>query len=216
ARDRLAALRLEAARIQGDLARVADEELRLAREEEEARAIEARRAACDAEMRLLARLAGDRETGLLVDFKTDLIGRIRPNLARAAGDLLRETTRGRYAGCELSDDYELSILDEGEAFPLERFSGGERDLANLCLRLALGGALAERAGSVDFQFLALDEVFGSQDEERRLAILSALAALQGRFRQILLVTHIEDVKDHVEHVLRVETAEDGTSRVVVP
>jgi DNA repair protein SbcC/Rad50 len=77
----------------------------------------------------------------------------------------------------------------------------------------VGEVLAERSGE-QLGFLVLDEVLGSQDEQRRGNILRALAHLRGRFRQILLITHIEDVKDALEHVLYVEDAEDGTSRLV--
>ena len=45
------------------------------------------------------------------------------------------------------------------------FSGGEQDLAALCLRLALSRTLAGQRG-VETGFIILDEVVGSQDHER--------------------------------------------------
>lgn len=166
-------------------------------------------------VQVLEHLAGDRDIGLLPEFKDHLIGRVRPLLSTHAGRLYRELTEGRYADLEITEDYDLLVHDDGHAFALERFSGGEADLANLCLRLAISQVVAERAGSEGFGFLALDEIFGSQDDIRKLSILRALKALSGRFRQILLVTHISDVKENAENVLRVEAQDDGTSTVVV-
>lgn len=164
---------------------------------------------------LLEQLAADRDQGLLPEFKDHLIGRLRPLLSNHAGRLFRELTEGRYADLEVGDDYGLVVHDEGKPFELARFSGGEGDLANLCLRLAVSQVVAERAGSDGFGFLALDEIFGSQDEIRKQNILLALKGLSGRFRQILIITHIADVKDAAETVLRVEAHDDGTSTVSV-
>lgn len=186
---------------------------RLAEELAQQRALEAKMAELRQELALLERLAGERESGLLAEFRSHLMGRVRPALAQRAGELFRACTEGRYEGLELTEDYDLQVLEAGQALPLARFSGGEGDLANLCLRIATGEVLAERSGEA-LGFLALDEVLGSQDAQRRDHILRALAHLRGRFRQILLITHLEEVKDALEHVVYVEDAEDGTARLV--
>ena len=178
-------------------------------------ALAAQAKALESRILLLDQLAGDRDHGLLPEFKDHLVGRIRPVLSTHAGRLFRDLTEGRYADLEVAEDYSLLVHDEGKAFALERFSGGEGDLANLCLRLAVSQVVAERAGTEGFGFLALDEVFGSQDDVRKGNILRGLKGLSARFRQILLITHISDVKDAAEHVLRVEALDDGTRRVTV-
>ena len=177
-------------------------------------ALASRAAELERRVTLLEALAADRDGGLLPEFKDHLIGRTRPLLSLHAGRLFRELCEGRYADLEVDEGYDLLVHDEGQPFPLERFSGGEADLANLCLRLAVSQVVAERAGSDGFHFLALDEIFGSQDDVRKANILRALKALSGRFRQILLITHIADVKESAEHVLRIEALDDGTSRIV--
>lgn len=206
-------LRIARERLLGDRARRSDELERLAQRLRENEEVAARAREAESQLRLLEALVGS--AGLLPEFKDHLVARIRPVLSLHAGRLFRELTGGRYADLELDEEYDLVVHDEGEAFPLERFSGGEGDLANLCLRLAVSQVVAERAGNEGLAFLALDEIFGSQDEVRKGSILRALQALSGRFRQILLITHIADVKDSADHVLRVEALDDGTSRVVV-
>lgn len=147
---------------------------------------------------------------LLASFRKYLIGRIRPTLAEKASELLYDLTDGKYSKIELNDDYEIFIYDEGGKFSIERFSGGEKDLANLCLRLAISLTLSDRAGS-DYGFIVLDEIFGSQDTVRKMNIMRALATLNKRFRQIFLITHVEDIKDEVANVITVAETDEGLS-----
>lgn len=212
---RLTEARLSRERLLGEQARRVDEEKRLVADLDAQRALAARAHTLEGQLRLLETLAGDREQGLLPEFKDHLIGRIRPVLSVHAGRLFRELTDGRYADLEVDEDYGLRVHEDGATFELERYSGGEGDLANLCLRLAVSQVVAERAGAEGFGFLALDEVFGSQDEVRKANILRSLKGLSGRFRQILIITHIQDVKDAAENVLRVEALDDGTSRLTI-
>lgn len=163
-------------------------------------------------LQYLERLAGDRDGGLLIDFRTHLISRIRPALAHHASELFRALTDGKYTGLEIDENYDVSVFDDGVAYSLDRFSGGEADLANLSLRLAISQTIAERAGG-ELNLVALDEVFGSQDDSRRANILRSLKSLEHRFRQILLITHIEDVKEGAEHVIRAVETADGKSQV---
>src|SRR3990170_102835 len=158
---------------------------------------------------------------ILVDFKTSLISRIRPALSTYTNELFLELTDGRYEKLELTDEnddryppYEIVIYDQGERFSIERFSGGEKDLANLCLRLAISQQVSQSSG-VEFSFIILDEIFGSQDASRKENILKGLAKLKNRFRQIFLITHIDDIKDSVENLITVLENEDGTSQLIL-
>jgi len=156
--------------------------------------------------------------GLLSDvmtgFRTYLISRIRPTISSYASGFYRELTNGKYAEIELDEDYDVLIYDQGQGFGIERFSGGEEDLANLCLRLAISEVITERAGGV-FNFIVLDEIFGSQDNIRRQNIMNALNSLSSKFRQIFLITHIEDVKNYVENVIQISERDDGTSSIKI-
>jgi len=149
---------------------------------------------------------------LMNDFKVYMVGRIRPMLSDYASDMLRRLTDGKYSAMELDENYEVFIYDEGTPYELNRFSGGEEDLANLCLRLAISAVVTERS-AIQTNFIILDEVFGSQDAFRKRNIITALNALSKKFRQIFLITHIEDVRDYMEYVLRVTEDEEGVSWV---
>ncbi|KPK99340.1 MAG: hypothetical protein AMJ91_08155 [candidate division Zixibacteria bacterium SM23_73_3] len=151
---------------------------------------------------------------LFSDFRVSLIGRIRPTLSRYAKNLFLELCENRYEDFELDEDYEIYIYDQGEKFPIDRFSGGETDLANLCLRIAISLLISE-SSQVGFSFIILDEIFGSQDTLRKENILNALAQLKNRFRQIFLITHIDDIKDSVENLVYVTENQEGTSDLLL-
>jgi exonuclease SbcC len=102
---------------------------------------------------------------------------------------------------ELNEDYMVTVLDGGEVKPV--ISGGEEDVANLALRLAISQMIADRAGQ-PLSLLVLDEPFGSLDEERRLAVVELLRSLADRFPQVILITHVESVRDGFDRVVRVE------------
>jgi len=147
---------------------------------------------------------------VMTSFRTHLISRIRPTLSTYSSDFFERLTDGKYRELELDENYNLLVYDDGNAYGIERFSGGEEDLANLCLRLAISEVITERAGGV-FNFIILDEIFGSQDLFRRQNIMKALNSLSSKFRQIFLITHINDVKNDMENVIFVTENEDGTS-----
>jgi exonuclease SbcC len=147
------------------------------------------------------------------EFRVYLIGRIRPSLSRRTSELFHEMTGGRYQEIELDEDYSLRVYDRGEPFAINRFSGGEIDLANLCFRLAISVEMASTAG-IQQSFIILDEIFGSQDAERQRMIFEGLGRLKNRFRQIIIISHIDDVKEMAENIISVEVDRSGVSRAV--
>jgi len=149
---------------------------------------------------------------IMSNFRTHLISRIRPTLASYSSDFFDRLTDGKYRELELDENYNLLVYDNGNAYGIDRFSGGEEDLVNLCLRLAISEVITERAGGA-FNFIILDEIFGSQDVYRRQNIMKALSSLSSKFRQIFLITHVDDVKNYMENIIYVKEDENGISNV---
>jgi branched-chain amino acid transport system ATP-binding protein len=75
------------------------------------------------------------------------------------------------------------------------------------LEMAKGLAMQPR-------LLMLDEVFGSLDEGRRTNVLGLLEKLNQRFEQILVITHLDDIKDGVQSLIEIEY-DDATGAVQV-
>jgi len=139
----------------------------------------------------------DEALGALRD---ELNDRVRPELSEIASVFLAELTDGRYNRIDVGPDYGVVVLDDGEEKPV--ISGGEQDLANLVLRLAISQMIADRAGQT-LSLLIFDEVFGGLDEQRRDSVVGLLQRLQDRFEQVILITHIETIRDGMDHVVRV-------------
>ena len=62
-------------------------------------------------------------------------------------------------------------------------------------------------------FIILDEIFGSQDISRKRNLMLALNELLNKFQQILLITHIEEVKEYIGNIINVVEDEQGISTV---
>ncbi len=198
---------VEKARAAGELTGALAQRAEVARrrEDRERRAAEVQRLSDD----ILLQHELDRALG---DLRTELNDTLRPDLSELASGFLRDMTTGRYTDLELDEDYIATIIEEGEPKPV--ISGGEEDVANLALRLAISQMIAERAGQ-PLSLLVLDEIFGSLDEERRGAVVDLLRSLADRFPQVILITHIESVRDGFDRVIRLTyDVEQRISRAV--
>nr|WP_228256026.1 SMC family ATPase [Malaciobacter halophilus] len=139
----------------------------------------------------------------MAEFKTNINSKIAPKISQIASNMYSKITKGKYQFIEVSNDFDFYIYDDGKKYPIERFSGGEVDLANLVLRIAISKTLMELNGSSQIGFLAFDEVFGSQDETRRLEILEAFHTIKEQYRQIFLISHETEIKEMFERLIEV-------------
>jgi exonuclease SbcC len=155
----------------------------------------------------------DEMDSLFTEFFRSLTARARPMLEVEASDLVRELTDGRYERMEFDDNYRVRLLDRfDDSYAIERFSGGESDVASLSARVALSRIVASR-GSNTMGFLVLDEVFGSLDAGRRNNVLLALERLKRSFGQIFIISHVAEVQESalVDEVWMLEEDEEGES-----
>ena len=137
----------------------------------------------------------------LSEFKTKLNSKVAPRISQIASTMYSQITKGKYQHIEVDNDFDFYIYDEGQKFPIDRFSGGEVDLANLVLRIAISKTLGELSGAGNIGFLAFDEVFGSQDESRRMEILEAFHTIKEQYRQIFLISHETEIKEMFEKIV---------------
>jgi len=145
------------------------------------------------------------------DLRGELNAAVRPEIAELASSFLGDLTDGRYDEVDLDESYRITVLDDG--VPKSVISGGEEDIANLVLRLAISQMIAERAGQ-PLSLLVLDEIFGSLDESRRQHVLGLLRRLADRFPQVILITHVDQVREGLDRVIRVDYDPTGATSVV--
>lgn len=157
----------------------------------------------------------DEMDGLFTEFFRSLTARARPMLEAEASGLVRELTDSRYESMEFDENYRVRLLDRfDDSYAIERFSGGEADVASLSARVALSRLVAARGGNT-LGFLVLDEVFGSLDAGRRNNVLLALERLKRSFGQIFIVSHVGEVQESalVDEIWMIEEDEEGKSLV---
>jgi len=150
---------------------------------------------------------------LIAEYVVYLMQVVRSRLEGEVSRIISEITGGRYEQVLLDGDFNLLVRDVDDDYPVDRFSGGEQDDIAVALRIALSRYLAELHSVHESTVLIFDEIFGSQDEERRNSLLFALRTQESRFPQILLISHIAEMQGEFANTLVVETGSDNTSRV---
>jgi len=84
---------------------------------------------------------------------------------------------------------------------------------DFAIRVALSQMLARRAGA-QLRTLFMDEGFGTQDETGRQRLVEAITAVQDHFDLLLVITHVEELRDAFPVQINVTKTPDG-SRVSV-
>ena len=150
-----------------------------------------------------------------------LIDTILPQIEDGANELLDRMTDGRMnvklesqreiksRRGEYAETLEIRVSDEVGPRSYEMFSGGEAFRINLALRIALSKVLANRSGA-PLPTLFIDEGFGTQDTAGRERILDVLRSIESDFKCIIVITHLEELKDAFPVRIEVEKR-DGSS-----
>jgi exonuclease SbcC len=142
-----------------------------------------------------------------------------PELETSANDLLAQMTDGRMhvrietqreiKTGELREALDIIISDELGSRPYELYSGGEAFRIDFAIRIALSKLLARRAGA-QLRSLFIDEGFGTQDARGREHLISAINTIQDDFDLILVITHIEELKEAFPTRIEVEKTPEGS------
>jgi exonuclease SbcC len=137
-----------------------------------------------------------------------VLARIKPGLQVALS-----TQRANQTGT-VRETLDIIISDEEGTRPYESFSGGESFRVDFALRIALSKLLTRRAGA-RLETLVVDEGFGSLDSDGVSRMVECLNAIKDDFKLVLVVSHLEDMKDAFP--ARIEVAKNGggsTAKVV--
>jgi exonuclease SbcC len=115
---------------------------------------------------------------------------------------------------DLRETLDIQISDGAGTRDYELYSGGEAFRVNFAIRLALSEVLARRAGA-RLQTLVIDEGFGSQDAQGRQRLIEAINLVRPDFAKILVITHIEELKDAFPARIEINKTERGSTAEVV-
>ncbi len=156
-----------------------------------------------------------------------LIEQALPQIESRANDLLdrlsdgqmsiRFVTQAEYKDKkreDLKETLDIQISDGAGTRDYEMYSGGEAFRVNFAIRLALSEVLAQRKGA-RLQTLVIDEGFGSQDAQGRQRLIEAINTVRGDFAKILVITHLDELKDAFPTRIEVEKTERGSTVKVI-
>jgi exonuclease SbcC len=148
-----------------------------------------------------------------------IIETVVPEVEEVANALLAKMTEGQMmlrlesqretkAG-ETRETLEIIISDGLGTRAYEMYSGGEAFRINFALRVALSKLLARRAGA-QLRALFIDEGFGSQDALGRERLVAAINSVQDDFDRILVITHLDELRDAFPARIEVTKTPEGS------
>lgn len=141
----------------------------------------------------------------------------------AANRRLERMSDGRYLLRSKTDEtgnaksgLGLKVLDgnTGREREVSSLSGGESFIASLALALGFADVIQAESGSVRVDAVFIDEGFGSLDEDTLRRALRTLEDLTGGDRLVGIISHVAELRDHIEPRIYVEKTGSG-SRVSV-
>lgn len=144
---------------------------------------------------------------LLEEEANILLGRMTDGRMNVKLETQRER-KGRRG--EPLETLEIFINDEGAQRSYEMFSGGEAFRVNLALRIALSKVLAHRRGA-PLPTLFIDEGFGTQDAAGRERILDVIRAIEEDFEKIIVITHLDELRDAFPARIEVQKGPTGST-----
>ena len=154
-----------------------------------------------------------------------MIERAVPQIQETANQLLTQLTDNRLSvKLELhegridrltgvrSEELYINISDEIGTRSYETFSGGEAFRIDFAIRIALSKLLSARSGA-PLPILFIDEGFGSQDSFGQERLIEAIQSIQGEFEKIIVITHIDQMKEQFEDTIEVVKTDQGSTFV---
>lgn len=143
-----------------------------------------------------------------------------PEIERLANNMLSKMAGGRLAvrldtqvegksTGTMQEVLRVTVLDGGVERPYQTYSGAERFMVDLALRVALSKFLAHRAGA-EIKLFVLDEGLGACDAANRQAVMDAIQAVSEEFGKVIVVTHLAELQDAFPQRIEVTKGPEGS------
>ena len=123
------------------------------------------------------------------DKANDILARLTDNRTHITIESVKDLQSGK-----TKESLDIKISDELGTRSYEMYSGGESFRVDFAIRIALSKLLARRAGT-RLKTLVIDEGFGTQDEQGLDQLVDAIKAISTDFEKILVITHLESLKN---------------------
>lgn len=146
-------------------------------------------------------------------------------ILRAANLRFRGMTGGRYemsrmeevGDGRIKDNLEIQVMDyyTGKLRSVRTLSGGESFKASLSLALGLSDVIQAMSGGIRVDVLFVDEGFGALDSESLDQACETLQGLTEQNRMIGIISHVQELRERLDHQIIVEKTSAGSSVKVV-
>jgi len=101
------------------------------------------------------------------------------------------------------------VYDETKKWPIELSSGMEKFISSLAIR----SSLINLASLPRPNFLVIDEGWGTLDQGNLRNVSILMEYLKTQFKFVVIISHIESIKDIVDHQISIDKVKDGFSKV---
>jgi len=143
-----------------------------------------------------------------------IIDKVLPEIELRANDILEKLTNGKFSiimntqkesGNKISETFEIIIMNQGRPRGYKLYSGGQRFVIDLAIRMSLAVMLSNRK-NFTIETLIIDEGFSALDLRNRQLVIYAINELYKKFnlKKLILMTHCEEISENVERTIKVE------------
>ena len=112
----------------------------------------------------------------------------------------------------LNETLDIIVSDSNGSRPYERYSGGQRTRIDFAFHLGLAKFLTKQSRSY-IDFFVIDEGLGTLDTDGRDSVLETIQNLNSIFKQIFIISHIDDIKESFATKILVTNNKDEGSKV---
>lgn len=133
----------------------------------------------------------DNAIGVIEKFANDILSQMQTKF-KIALKTLKENKSG-----EVRESLDIIVSDNGDEKPFESYSGGERTIINIAIRLSLSRVIGSLHG-IELHSLFLDEVLGALDEVNREEVVKIISYLSKKFEQVFIISHTNEIKDIID------------------
>ncbi len=133
-----------------------------------------------------------------------LLGKMTSNRMSLTLETQKDTKKG-----DTIETLDIKIADELGTRNYEMYSGGEAFRIDLALRIAISRLLVRRAGA-SMPILIIDEGFGTQDDSGLEKLIEAINSIQDDFEKLLVITHLDELKDKFPALITVSKTPEGS------
>lgn len=157
-----------------------------------------------------------------LDFETYIQRQYFRQIIRAANKRLIRMTSGEFIlqcrdveklGSQGQTGLDLDVyhMATDTVRDVKTLSGGESFMAALSMALGLSDIVQNTAGAIHLDTMFIDEGFGSLDDASRDQAIRVLNDLADKDRLVGIISHVNELKEQIDHKLVVKKTDKGSS-----